>query len=197
MSREETLELALQLFWQRGFEGTSIGELSRAIGVGPSSLYNTFGSKNELFRECLEAYTAREGAFVRDSLAKDDAVEALTALLRSAAARFTREDQPRGCAVLTAPNPDRVENADVEALLRDLRRQTLSMIDARVRRGVEEGDLAADTDVANLARYVYGVMQALSAQARDGADPDALGAFAELALQVVERARAISSARRK
>ncbi|GAB5543520.1 MAG: TetR/AcrR family transcriptional regulator [Sandaracinaceae bacterium] len=188
MSLEETLEVALELFWRRGFEGTSIGELSRALGVGPSSLYNTFGSKNELYCACLDAYTRREGEFVRRCLEKPHAVEALSALLESAAQRFTRPDLPRGCAVLTAPRPDRVENADVEALLRGLRSETLTLITARVGRGVDDGDLAPDTDEASLARYVFGVMQALSAQARDGADEEDLAAVVAIALRALERA---------
>ena len=59
--REEALETAMRLFWRHGFEGTSLNDLTQAMGIAPPSLYAAFGSKAELYREALDRYDALSG----------------------------------------------------------------------------------------------------------------------------------------
>src|SRR5690606_11959545 len=60
MDKAAALDIATRLFWERGYEGTSISDLTSAMGINPPSLYSTFGSKDALFREALTHYAARE-----------------------------------------------------------------------------------------------------------------------------------------
>src|SRR5260370_18212884 len=53
---DEALERALELFWRQGYEGTSLGELTAAMGINPPSLYAAFGNKESLFRKALDRY---------------------------------------------------------------------------------------------------------------------------------------------
>src|SRR5690606_6207018 len=60
--RQDAIETAMRLFWRHGYEGVSISDLTKEIGVAPPSLYAAFGSKAGLYREALERYEANFGA---------------------------------------------------------------------------------------------------------------------------------------
>ena len=186
-SREEAIEAALELFWARGFESTSIGDLSKALGVGPSSIYNAFGSKEALYCECLDVYVEREGGFLREAVeADEDVLTAFGEMFERAAKLYSRKDLPRGCAVLSAPAPARQEGLEVEAHLREMRTQTRRLFEGAIRRARDRGELTEEVDVGALARFVLGTLQALSAQARDGASTRALRGLAGQARAALE-----------
>lgn len=175
------METALELFWACGYESTSLSDLSAALGVGPSSLYNTFGSKEELYRECLDSYLEREGDLVRNPISSEDVLAGFCEMFVRAAERYTRPGLPRGCAIISAPISARPENASVEAHVRDLRATTLTLFEQAFERAKNQGELDPGAEPRALARYAFGMLQALSAQARDGADVEALRELALLA----------------
>ena len=78
---EESLDLAMDLFWRQGFEATSVQDLCEALGVGPSSIYNSFGSKAQLYLQCLERYI-ETNAELGQTLNKESAYEAIVSLLK-------------------------------------------------------------------------------------------------------------------
>lgn len=176
-SREQTLDRALEVFWRQGFAATSLSDLSAACGVGPSSLYNAFGSKEGLYRECLERYVADQSGFVAEALAEPDPARAVHLLLRSAAERFTRPGCPAGCAVLSAPISDTAETAGADAFVRARREATRAALAERF----QAAELPADLSAEALADAVFAVMTGLSQQARDGAPRDSLLCAADLA----------------
>lgn len=178
----------MTLFWRRGYEATSMNDLSQALGVGPSSIYNTFGSKEALYQQAVTRYVECHGRVLRDALDHPDAVTALTGMLAAAPAAYTQADCPAGCAVLSAGRLDRPESAAVDGFLTGLRAATLGAVRQRVQRGVSDGQLAADTDVEGLSRALVGVIHGLSEQARDGATQEQLEGAAALAAGLVRGA---------
>ncbi len=174
-SIEQTLDTALQTFWTRGYANTSISDLSKALGVGPSSLYNTFGSKANLYNQCLTAYVNKNGHLMQDALAHPNLQTALYTLVMGYVGTYTQAGCPAGCAILNAPSDD---DPQVQTLLDTLRSSTLQAVHARIQKGVDDGDLPADTSVNGMARFVMSVLQGMSLQARDGATADDLRALA-------------------
>src|SRR5436190_3313278 len=102
--RAEALTQAMQLFWERGFEGTSFDELIAVMGISPSSFYNSFGSKERLYQEATETYLAVAGEwFLRELNATGtDTRSAFHNVLLAAAREFTREGVPSGCMISLA-----------------------------------------------------------------------------------------------
>src|SRR5260370_19977899 len=93
----------MQLFWERGFEGTSFDELIAAMGISPSSFYNSFGSKERLYQEATETYLAVSGEwFLRELNADIDTRSAFHNVLLAAAREFTKEGLPSGCMISLA-----------------------------------------------------------------------------------------------
>src|ERR1700730_14950393 len=100
--RDAALQAALEVFWAKGFAGTSTEDLTAAMGIGRQSLYDTFGDKRRLFLEALARYNADSVAgHLADLRSAPDATEAIKTLLL----RFANEPEDRrvlGCMGVNA-----------------------------------------------------------------------------------------------
>lgn len=181
--RQEALETALALFQVRGYEGTSIADLTDAIGVSATSLYGAFQSKEALFEEAVALYQQRDGAFAAAALERPGTThEAIRNLLGEAAKRYAINGQPGGCFIalgLLSCGPDHQAIAQRMTARRIAARDAIK---ARLDRGISQGELPATTDTAALAAFYAATLQGLSVQARDGASERDLRAIADLAL---------------
>lgn len=111
MGRHRTFDLdkataiAADLFWRQGYEGTSINDLTKAIGVAAPSFYFAFGSKEGLLRRIVESYLAQQGAIVEVAFAAPDTRTLVDSLLRGFAAFFADPNHAPGCLVLNNALP--------------------------------------------------------------------------------------------
>jgi AcrR family transcriptional regulator len=169
---DTALQQALDLFWERGYEGTSLSDLAEVMGIASASIYACFGSKADLFRQVMERYGMTSGAPPRNALDEHPtAREAIHAMLRATADQITRADAPHYCMLILAAPVGAVENHAVREFLADIRRSQFTAIRDRLGRGVADGDFTvSDADLDAIARYYATVVQGLSVQARDGAD---------------------------
>jgi len=183
LNRETGLEVAANLFWERGYEGTSIADLTAAMGITPPSLYATFGSKEELFRMALNHSISQQNSQRLQLLdAKRPVYETLKLFLYDIAEGDTQPDKPRGCIVSTAVLQHSEENASVARTTAALREASMQVLKSRFDRAVREGKLPEGTDTDTLARFYGAVIQGMSAQACDGACTTRLKALVDIAL---------------
>ncbi|QKW36610.1 TetR/AcrR family transcriptional regulator [Actinomadura sp. NAK00032] len=168
---DTALRQALEVFWERGYEGTSLSDLARAMGIASASIYACFGSKEELFRKVMALYGTTSGEPPRRALREQaTARAAVGAMLRATADEITRSDAPHYCMLILAAPTGAVENHPVREFLADIRRDMHTAIKERLARGVADGDLTAPPAALDgIARYYTTVVQGLSIQARDGA----------------------------
>ncbi|MFC7304913.1 TetR/AcrR family transcriptional regulator [Streptomyces monticola] len=179
--RAQALDQAVWTFWERGYEATSVADLTRAMGIGPPSLYAAFGDKRTLFEEVLAEYLEKYGSFGTRALEEEPTAKAaLGRVLREAAAEFTAPDRPHGCLVIHAAT--NCTTPEVEETLRERRTSNIAAFESRIRADIAAGRLPADTDAAVLSRYVAAVFQGMSQQARDGATREELERVAELSM---------------
>ncbi|SKA35851.1 transcriptional regulator, TetR family [Enhydrobacter aerosaccus] len=183
LDRQKALEAALQLFWRRGYEGTGIADLTAAMGTTPPSLYAAFGSKERLYAEALDLYSASYGSFLRRALEEEpSARRAIERILRDAVEVYAGGPDPRGCMLSVGALTCAPEHESVREDLARRRLATIERVKARLDRAVGEGELDSATDTEALASYYAAVIQGLSIQARDGIPRKVLEAIAEAAL---------------
>jgi AcrR family transcriptional regulator len=168
---DTALRKALDLFWERGYEGTSLSDLAQAMGIASASIYACFGGKEDLFRKVMALYGATSGEPPRRALREQPTARAaIDAMLQATADQITGPDTPHYCMLILAAPTGAEENHAVREFLAGRRRDMLSAIRDRLTRGVADGDLVAPpAGLDAIARYYTTVVQGLSLQARDGA----------------------------
>ena len=179
--RDDALRQAMLLFWERGYDAASMADLTSAMRIGSPSLYAAFGSKEALFREAVTLYGATAGSLTTRVLAEEPtAREAIEAMLRRNAADYLRPGRPTGCmAVLAAIN---CSHPGIRAYMADRRRAGRELIQQRLRRGIDDGDLPAGVDVNAMAAFYNATLMSLSLLARDDATAADLTAVADGAM---------------
>lgn len=170
--RDKAVEDALHLFWELGYEATSLSQLKTRMGGGISapSFYAAFGSKEALFQECAQRYLSNYAIVCEPlwdtSLRPRDAIETM---LRASAKMQCERSHPKGCmvalGVMSAPSPD---NSGVTEALTRSRARTRAGIRACVERGVANGELVADTDISSVATAFDSFLTGISTLVRDG-----------------------------
>ncbi|GHE75498.1 TetR family transcriptional regulator [Amycolatopsis deserti] len=182
--RAAAVGAAMRLFWERGYEGVSIGELTEAMGIRSGSLYAAFGDKKSLFEEVVEAYgRTAVGGFAGAALREEPtAYRAFARILREAAVIYPDPEHPAGCLAMSAAINVTPQDTEVRAFLRDLRNRNVAGFEARLREAQRAGELPAEASPRDLAEYFATVLQGLSQRAQDGATATQLTAVAELAL---------------
>ncbi len=161
-----------------------MADLTAAMGIGAPSLYAAFGSKEALYAEALCHYQKHFGPLTwgRFDSART-AKAAVEGWLMDSAAALTggAEGEARGC-MLTLSSIDRDENAELCETVRSSRHGVQERLVARFERAVEDGEIAATTDVPALARYIQTLQNGMSILARDGASRVELKAVARIAM---------------
>ncbi|GGJ21841.1 TetR/AcrR family transcriptional regulator [Paenarthrobacter histidinolovorans] len=181
------LQTAMELFWRQGYEGTSIADLTKALGINPPSLYAAFGSKRDLFEKTLDRYMCERGVQLEDAMAQPTAHEAVRDLLTGRVRVFTSPDQPAGCMTVQAGLSSGEPHHEIVDLLAAAREEIRQAVLTRLDKALADGDLPVDTNCTALARYVMAAIYGLSVEAASGAPQEELMAAAELAAQVVPR----------
>lgn len=178
--REAALARATELFWRKGYEATSIADLTAAMGIGSPSLYAAFGSKEALYVEALDHYnTANQAIAWGGFFAADTARAAVSAFLYDSAAGLSRTSN--GCMVtLSAVGGE--GHARLGELVLAARNACFVRLKERLGRGVAAGEISEAVDIHTLARFVQTVQNGMSILARDGASRAELEAVAETAM---------------
>ncbi|GAB3499953.1 TetR/AcrR family transcriptional regulator [Amycolatopsis cihanbeyliensis] len=178
----------MHVFWERGYEGTSLTDLTAAMGIGSPSLYAAFGGKEALFREAVQLYGRTFGDRTADALgSQPTARAAIEAMLRNNATTYTDPDLPHGCMIVLSATNYTPSNIGVRDYLAELRRVTQEEIRRRLDRGVEDGDLPTGVDTAAMGAFYSTVLNGLSLQARDGYGAGELDAVIDTAMAAWDR----------
>ncbi|HEY0218516.1 MAG TPA: TetR/AcrR family transcriptional regulator [Afipia sp.] len=180
---DDALDRALHAFWRKGYEGTSIAELTEAMGITRPSLYAAFGNKEELFRKALDKYIDGPGGYVKLALAQKSARDVVEKLLHGTADAVTDPTCPSGCLAVQGALTCGDTSQSVKEELMARRAKGEENLRVRFRQALADNDLPADADATDLARYISIVLQGMAVQAAGGASRDDLRKIADMVLK--------------
>jgi AcrR family transcriptional regulator len=177
---ERALDAAMETFWEHGYDGTSMSMLTAATGLGKGSLYGTFGTKEQLFRQCLTRYGDLYRAAYESALDDTDPVQAVRGFFETMVDRMIDPRFPGGCLIAQsaalATELDPTGRAAVEEMLRQQRLSVQAMF--------ERAGVPVDSAIP-LAEYVVAVRQALAVLNRAGRSEHDLRQVVDITCQTV------------
>ncbi|MBN3454535.1 TetR/AcrR family transcriptional regulator [Mycolicibacterium sp.] len=183
--RGEVLEKIQQVFWEHGYESTSMSDLVSATGLASARLYAAYGSKEALFREAIERYEQQEGGFADRALAEEPtARRAIERILREAVDVYTQRGA-RGCMVVSSATNCSPANDAVRQWLAEHRRKRTDSLVERLCIAVAAGELREGTDAQALGDTYAAMLHGISVQARDGVPRERLLALIEPAMTLL------------
>lgn len=183
--RYTALHAAMKLFWERGYEGTSIDDLIGAMSISASTFYNSFGSKERLYDEAVGQYLTETSTwFSRILNEPGDTRAVFERLLEATAEEFTRPDLPAGCMISLAGTHVPPSLCSIREKMASRRALSEVAMADRLRRGIAAGDVPPDTHVEVLAGFFSALSRGLAVEARDGASKERLLEIGRQAMQV-------------
>lgn len=181
---ELALDRAMELFWRKGYEGTSLSDLTETLGITRPSLYAAFGNKEALFRTVLKRYETNVVTYRRKALNAHSAQTVARELLEGAANLFGDKSKPAGCLGVQGALACGEEAEPIRHELAANRTAGERALRQRLKRAKAEEDLPADCDPASLARFLSAVVYGMAVLSAGGASRKDLLQVTELALRI-------------
>jgi len=166
---ETALDKAMKVFWEKGYEGSSLPELTEAMGMNRPSLYAVFGNKENLFRMALDRYGATHDPLFQAALQEKTARAVVEHFLRGNAAAQTETDKPHGCLAINGALVCSDEALPIRNSLIEHRADNEARLRDRLEQAKADGDLPAATCSSQMARYIMTVSNGMAVQAAAGA----------------------------
>ncbi|MGV6815240.1 MAG: TetR/AcrR family transcriptional regulator [Phycisphaerales bacterium] len=166
----EALERALTLFWENGYDRTSIADLSESIGVGPSSIYNAFGNKLEIYRKSINLYMQTHASFAAQVFAigsDQPANESILALLTSAVRLYTDKDTPMGCAIFQSAGAGNSQSSQACEITNEIKQNLERALYTMLQTRSKAGDQLSNSPKV-LSKFILATMRGISQLASDG-----------------------------
>jgi TetR/AcrR family transcriptional repressor of nem operon len=183
---ERALESAMDLFWRRGYEATSVQDLLEEMGIGRGSMYGTFGDKRELFLAALDRFEALRVSRADEILAASpSALEGIRRLFETTIEGLVSYEPRRGCLLANTAVELAPHDAEVAARISRYVERTEEALEKALVRGRAEGEIPADKDPRALARFLVSTLHGVRVLARAGVDRSVLDDSVRTALEAL------------
>jgi AcrR family transcriptional regulator len=181
--KEAALDVAMRLFWERGYEGTSMADLSQAMGIHPSSIYAAFGDKQELFALAAKRYAEVPAQYMVKALEQHTYQGFILAAFDNTVEFLGSKEHPSSCFTLTGAISCGADTNSAKLLMREMRLQNEAAIKARLLRARKAGEFPKGESVDDYTRYLSSLLSGLAIQAANGSTRAELKRTAEVALR--------------
>jgi AcrR family transcriptional regulator len=181
--RDAALEAAMLLFWERGFEGTSMADLTQAMGLSPSSIYAAFNDKHTLFSLAVKRYINIRAQYGTKALEEPTLKKVIHALFDNTVAFLTTPGHPPTCMTLAGAVGCSVAAKPARDIMTEIRKQNEVAMRERFLEARKSGELSKDINVDDYTRYLSSILAGLSIQAANGSTKAELERIVQMALR--------------
>ena len=181
--KDVAIEAAMLLFWERGYEGTSMADLTQAMGLNPSSIYAAFGDKHELFQLAVKRYMEVRAQYAVKALEEPTLEKFIRALFSNTVEFLTTPGHPPTCMTLAGAVGCSLSATSARDLMTEIRKQNQAAIKERLLAARKSGELSKEISVDDYARYLSTIIAGLSIQAANGSTKVELKRTAQMALR--------------
>lgn len=180
---DEAIDRGVELFWSKGYEATSLSDLLDDMKISKSSFYQAFGSKHELFEQCLARFRERQVTRMRAALdGSASAKRFIRSMLAAIVADAAKMETPKGCLIMNTATEFAGRDAAVARLVSHATSDFADVFAAAIRRAQRDGEIAPERDAEALARYVVSTISGLKTMVKAGFSPKAVDEVVEVAM---------------
>lgn len=173
--REEVLEIAMHVFWHKGFERTSLKELLDATKISKSSFYYAFGSKDQLYEQCLDRYCERQMEYLLINLDQATTGRVFIESLLKEIEETSRSKAPhKGCFLMNTASEFAGRDHVIYTLVSRATLQFVGVFQKAIKRGQEEGVISKQKAASALAFYLINSVAGLRTMIKANADPESI-----------------------
>jgi AcrR family transcriptional regulator len=181
--KDAALEAAMLLFWERGYEGTSMADLTQAMGLNPSSIYAAFGDKHALFSLAVKRYMDGRAQYATKALQEPTLEKVLCGLFDSTVAFLTTPGHPPTCMTLAGAVGCSVDASQARDIMTEIRKLNEAALRKRFLQAQKSGELSKGVNIDDYTRYLSTILAGLSIQAANGSTKAELKRTAQMALR--------------
>jgi AcrR family transcriptional regulator len=181
--KEAALDAAMRAFWERGYEGTSIAQLTEAMGLNPPSIYAAFGDKKSLFQLAAKRYADGPAQYQAKALREPSLEGVIKALFRNTVEFLCDPGHPTGCMTLTGAMASGVDADSAKDFMAEIRRQNVAALRSRLQQARKSGELMAGVNIDDYARYLSTLLGGLAIQAANGISKAEMKRIADMAVR--------------
>jgi AcrR family transcriptional regulator len=181
--KEAALDAAMKAFWERGYEGTSIADLTEIMGLNPPSIYAAFGDKKTLFQLAAKRYAEGPAQYQAKALREPTLGGVIRALFRNTVEFLTDPEHPSGCMTLTGAMACSVEAESAKEFMAEIRRQNEAALRVRLQQASKSGELATEVNIDDYARYLSTLVGGLAIQSANGVSRAEMKRIADMAVR--------------
>ncbi|KJD43134.1 TetR/AcrR family transcriptional regulator [Paenibacillus terrae] len=183
----KVLDKAMQLFWEQGYEKTSMSDLVEHMGIHRRSLYDTFGDKHTLFLKAMDRYESKVNASLtrgvkRSKTATEAPLQFIVGILICG-----ETDSPSGCLMVNSAVELAVGDADVNKKSTEAFTTEEQLLKEIIFWGQRDGEFSSDYDAGELAEYLHNVGVGLRSMARTSIPREKLHRIANISMQLLEK----------
>ncbi|WP_025719383.1 TetR/AcrR family transcriptional regulator [Paenibacillus sp. 1-18] len=181
----EVLDKAMKIFWEQGYEKTSMSELVEHMGIHRRSLYDTFGDKHSLFLQAMDRYINKaEAAFTGEVKRSKTATEAIQIIFRFMV--FDEEGLPSGCLMVNSAAELAARDADVDSKSIESFATTEQLFEQIILWGQRDGEFSTDLDAKGLAESLHAISVGIRVLARTSVDKEKLSRIVNTSMKLLQ-----------
>jgi TetR/AcrR family transcriptional repressor of nem operon len=167
----EVLAKAIQLFWYKGYNGTSMQDLVDGLGISRSSLYDTYTDKHTLFVKALESYQTAGANKIQEIINNSGtAKDTVKKLLKLATTDLLDDKQQKGCFMVNAEVEVAPHDAEVNQLVCKNDQQMEEAFYQVIQKGKESGEIKNQQDARALSRFIFNTVKGMRVTAKSSTD---------------------------
>ena len=186
--KDDALKKAMYVFWEKGYEGTTMADIIQSIGMKAPSIYAAFGNKDAIFKEVVQSYLPIVVNGQLKALNSSPKIyDAVEATLKACVSLYTGKDNPHTCLVMTGAINTAPEHTEHVETLRALREDYKGAWKKRFEMAEADQQLADEANPNELAEYFTTLIQGMTIKAKDGASEDSLSSTSKLALKTLSQ----------
>jgi TetR/AcrR family transcriptional repressor of nem operon len=183
----EVLKKAVALFWDKGYNGTSMQDLVDGLGISRSSLYDTYGDKHSLFIKALESYQESASGKMCNIVSNAvSAKEAIKQLFDLTARELLSDEQHKGCFLVNTEVEVAPHDQEVSNMVCQNDQLVENAFYQAIKKGQESGEIANKQDARALARFIFNTVKGIRVSAKSTTDKSYFDDIIKMAMSVLD-----------